>query len=224
MRRGLERCRNVSHIVCPTSLVAADLLALGFEHDRITVVPWGVDLVAPDAARCRALLADFDLPDRFVLFVGTQEPRKNLARLVEATYNAGMALVVAGMAGWGESTPAASHVTVLGHVDREVLGALYATAEVFAYPSLDEGFGLPVLEAMACGAPVLTSVGIATEEVAGGAAVLVDPHDVDSIADGLTTTIDQRDELIAAGHVRAGSMSWDDTVDLLVEIYQEVAA
>jgi glycosyltransferase involved in cell wall biosynthesis len=102
------------------------------------------------------------------------------------------------------------------------LPALYAAATVFAYPSESEGFGLPVLEAMVQGAAVVTSAGTSTEEVAGGAAVLVDPFEVDSIAAGLVEAEQRRDELAAAGRARAATMTWEAAAARTLDVYREV--
>ena len=136
----------------------------------------------------------------YVLAVGTLEPRKNLARAVEAARLAGVELRVVGAPGWGG-------VEVpgwVGRVDDEELAALYRGARCLVFPSLYEGFGIPILEAMACGTPVVTSRGGATEEVAGGAAVLVDPLDVEAIAAGIAEAEARRDELVPA-RARAGA-------------------
>ena len=110
----------------------------------------------------------------------------------------------------------------LGFVPREELPALYAAATVFAYPSEVEGFGLPVAEAMAQGTPVVTSAGTATEEVAAGAAVLVDPFDVDSIAGGLVDAQRRHGELAAAGRRRAAELTWDATAQRTLDAYRDV--
>jgi glycosyltransferase involved in cell wall biosynthesis len=155
----------------------------------------------------------------YVLAVGTLEPRKNLGRVVEAAKRIGAELRVVGAEGWGG-------VKVdgwVGRVSDEELAALYRGARVVAYPSLYEGFGLPVLEAMACGAPVVTSRGGATEEVADAAGVLVDPLDVDSIAAGLEEAAARRDELRAAGLERAKAFSWDRVASETWAVYESVA-
>jgi glycosyltransferase involved in cell wall biosynthesis len=112
----------------------------------------------------------------------------------------------------------------LGELSDSELAAQYRGAQCVVYPSLYEGFGIPVLEAMACGTPVVTSKGGATEEVAGGAAVLVDPLDVDSIATGIREAVDARDALGVRGLVRARDFSWDETAARTLRAYQEVAA
>jgi glycosyltransferase involved in cell wall biosynthesis len=115
-------------------------------------------------------------------------------------------------------------VTWLGEVEDEELARLYRGARCVVYPSLYEGFGLPVAEAMACGAAVVTSRGGATEEVAGGAAVLVDPLDASSIAAGVEDAIGRRGELSDRGIARARAFSWDETARLTLDAYREAAA
>ena len=225
MTRGLERCRSADLIMCPTEVTRGELIDVGFAANTIRVVPWGVNAVLADAKPSEQTLRPYSLPDEFVLFVGTVEPRKNLAALVAATAMIDMPLVIAGAPGWGDAAvPPNADIRFLGHVPADVLSALYVTASVFAYPSLHEGFGLPVLEAMAHGAPVVTSRGTATEEVAGGAAVLVDPADVESIAAGLRTAFDDAPELVRLGTNRAAACSWENTAEATVECYREVVA
>ena len=133
-------------------------------------------------------------------------------------------LRVVGSRGWGGVEAQGGNVRRLGEISDEELARQYRGALCVAYPSLYEGFGIPVLEAMACGAPVVTSAGGATEEVAGGAAVLVDPHDVAAIAEGIEAAIGRRDELRRLGLERARAYSWDETARLTVAAYREAAA
>ena len=159
----------------------------------------------------------------YVLAVGTLEPRKNLSRLAEAVRRTKLELRVVGRRGWGTLDVDGAGVRWLGEVPDAELAALYRGARCVAYPSLYEGFGLPVLEAMACGAPVVTSAGSATEEVAAGAAVLVDPRDAGSIAAGIEQALDRREELGRLGIERARRYSWRDVVEQTVAVYREAA-
>lgn len=224
MRRGLDRARSADLVLCPSRSTAADLVGLGFAEERIRVVPWGVAAVPVHPGDLDRVRRFHDLPDEFVLFVGTIEPRKNLARLVAATATLDVPLVVAGAAGWGESPPADSgHVRFLGFVAEENLRALMASATVLAYPSLEEGFGLPILEAMSQGTAVVTSAGSSTEEVSGGAAVLVDPLDVGSIRDGIRTALTDPTSWSQRSLDRAAACGWSRTVEATVAAYLEVA-
>ena len=224
MRRGLERCRRADLVLCPSRTTADDLVALDFDRGRIRIVPWGVeavDVTADDLARVRRT---HDLPDRFALFVGTIEPRKNLPRLVEAMRAIpDLPLVVAGAEGWGETASASGGARLLGFVPAPDLRPVMQAATVLVYPSLEEGFGLPILEAMAQGTAVVTSRGSATEEVADGAAVLVDPLDVVSITDGVRVAAADSDRWSQRSLERAGQLTWDRTVAATVDAYREVA-
>jgi glycosyltransferase involved in cell wall biosynthesis len=189
---------------------------LAVPPDKIRVVPNGVDdLFTPDGDR-----AEGD----YILTVGTLEPRKNLGRLVAAASRLGVELRVVGARGWGDVSLGGGGVRWLGRVDDAELAKLYRGAQVVAYPSLYEGFGIPVLEAMASGAPVVTSRDTATAEVAGDAAVLVDPRDVTSIGAGLERAAADRVELRARGIARASEFSWRATANATVGVYREAAA
>lgn len=225
MLAGLERCRAADLVLVPSRATADDLAGLGFGSGQVRVVPWGVEarpVTDDDLARVRTRHA---VPERFVLFVGTLEPRKNLARLAAAVarLDESIPLLVAGATGWGDAVPVGDHVRFLGFVDALDLPALYASATVFAYPSLQEGFGMPILEAMAHGAPVVTSRGSSTEEAAAGAAALADPTDVDSIAAAISSVLADPTPWVAKGHARARTATWDVTVDATIAAYREVA-
>jgi glycosyltransferase involved in cell wall biosynthesis len=230
LRRGLELARRHARLViCPSRTTVDACRAAGFDDDRLRLVPWGVRSVAADPARIQPIRRRYRLDRPYVLFVGTVEPRKNLHRVIEAFRRLGrpdLELVLAGPQGWKEDLGAsvAGRVRRLGAVPRDDLECLYAAADAFVYPSLAEGFGLPVLEAMAQGTPVVTSAGTATEEVAGEAAVLVDPTDVDAIAAGLHRVLDDRElaaTLRSAGPARAATFTWDRSAALVAGIYAE---
>jgi glycosyltransferase involved in cell wall biosynthesis len=188
------------------------------------VPPQRVD-VAYNAAATEVFRPDGPAADGdYVLAVGTLEPRKNLPRLIEATRRLGVELRIAGAPGWGRVDVDASHVRWLGRPDDGELAALLRGALCLAYPSLWEGFGIPVLEAMLCGTPVVTSAGSAMEEVVGGAAELVDPYDVASIAGGIERVLGRRAALRAAGLERAKAFSWKATADAAVRAYREAVA
>jgi glycosyltransferase involved in cell wall biosynthesis len=180
---------------------------------RIRVVPNGVDAVFRPEPGDTASRGDY------VLAVGTLEPRKNLGRTVEAARLAGVELRVVGARGWG-GVDASGWV---GEVPDVELAALYRGARCVLYPSLYEGFGLPVLEAMGCGTPVVTSRGTAMEDIAGGAAVLVDPLDPRSIADGIVEAAGRRDELVELGLARAREFTWDGAADAVERLWRELA-
>jgi len=217
-RLVVPRVVRAARIVAAVSEFTADEVErlLGLPRERIRVVPNAADAsFSPDGPR-----ADGD----YVLAVGTLEPRKNLARAIEAARRLGLELRVAGDPGWGGIEARGPGVTWIGFASDDELARLYRGARCVVYPSLYEGFGIPVLEAMACGAPVVTSRGGATEEVAGGAAVLVDPEDAASIAAGITEAVARADELRAAGLRRARDYSWDESARLLLAAYEAAAA
>ncbi|HWM21301.1 MAG TPA: glycosyltransferase family 1 protein [Ilumatobacteraceae bacterium] len=229
MRRSIERiARHADIVVCPSQATMADVEAAGVGTDRLRLVPLGVDATVASPEEVGRVRTRHDLPSRFVLFVGTVEPRKNLERLAQAVarLDEPLPLVIVGADGWGgvaDTVGAASIDTrFLGFVADGELAGLYAAASVFAYPSVWEGFGLPVAEAMAQGTPVVTSRGTSTAEVAGGAAVLVDPLDVDDIARGLTAALGDRDRLHVAGRARAAELTWEAATAATRAVYAEV--
>jgi glycosyltransferase involved in cell wall biosynthesis len=176
----------------------------------------------------------------FVLFVGTIEPRKNLRRLFEAfarlaSDHPDLQLVIAGQLGWKyagilrhlERLGLSSSVRRIGYADDADLPALYNLARLVALPSLYEGFGLPILEAMASGVPVVTSARASMEEIGGDAAILVDPESVESIETGLRRGLEDeplRERLRASGLSRAAGFSWEGTADRMVRLYEEVGS
>jgi glycosyltransferase involved in cell wall biosynthesis len=220
-RLGLPRvARAARRLIAVSEFTRRELHELlDVPQDKVRVIPNAVG--PPFALDGEAAAGDY------VLAVSTLEPRKNLPRLVDAFQRAhlnGCRLLVAGARGWGDVRLEGDGVSLLGEVGDEELARLYRGARCVAYVSLYEGFGLPVLEAMACGAPVVAARNPAAEEVSGGAAVLVDPLDPDAIAAGLAEAVDRRDELRAQGLERASAFSWTDAAHATVEVYREAAA
>ena len=240
-RRFHERATRIvvaeaARVLVPSAATGFDLTDLyGLEPSRVAVTALGVDLPEPDPAPARLLLAELGVRGPFLLAVGTLEPRKNLRRLLAAFAASAQELpdhhlVVAGPVGWGPAlrpTYESVRVKLAGPVDDVTLHGLYDAADGLAYPSLYEGFGLPVLEAMAHGTPVLTSDRSSLPEVAGDAALLVDHDDEDAIAAGLVRLVgDQalRARLAVAGRRRAARYTWPATAAATWAAYQEALA
>jgi glycosyltransferase involved in cell wall biosynthesis len=215
--------REIDAFVVPSESVADELRAAGAPGSAVAVIAWGGDhLPAADLPGAQGVLARAGVDGPYLLSVSTLEPRKNLARLA-AAYAAARGrlpepwpLVVVGPRGWGGAAPSGAAppgVIPLGAVGDAVLAGLYAGARAFAYVPLAEGFGLPPVEAMAQGVPVLASRAVpSAAEVSGPpCALLVDPLDVEAIADGLVRVGSDdalRAELVAAGSARARSRTW----------------
>jgi len=231
MKRSLDVTRRrAQRVICSSEATRRDLMASGFDDDRLRLVPLGVDASPATDAEIEAARTRHSLPDEFVLFVGTLEPRKNLRRLVDAMRRVrdgglDLSLVVVGADGWGEvrSSIDAADVRFVGSVSDADLRGLMASASVMAYPSEQEGFGLPVIEAMAQGTAVVTSRGTSTEEVAGGAAVLIDPFDVEDIARGVAEAFERRNALAGPGRRRARELTWERAARATLDVYRELA-
>ncbi len=216
---------------------------LNVPADKVIVVYNAIDErfgVAPSEEAIARVRERYQLDHRFVLYVGNIKPHKNLVRLVEAFdrlrargFDDLTLLIIGDEISKLPALRRAVHshklhkrVRFLGYLPDDTLAVLYRLAGVFVFPSLYEGFGLPPLEAMACGAPVVTSNVSSLPEVTGDAAVLVDPYDADSIADGVAKVLSDpalRDEMRAKGIARAQEFSWERSVSRTREIYQEVA-
>jgi glycosyltransferase involved in cell wall biosynthesis len=212
--------RAATAVIAVSKFTRAEVLELAdVPEERVHVVGNGVgDPFTPDG---RAGDGDY------VLAVATLEPRKNLPRLVDGFRRArldGAELRVAGASGWGGVAVAGTRVRWLGEVGTEELARLYRGALCVAYVSLYEGFGLPVLEAMACGSPVVISQAPALREVAGEAAIAVDALDPDAIAAGLEEAIARRDELVGPGLARAAQFSWADAARRTLAVYRSAAS
>jgi glycosyltransferase involved in cell wall biosynthesis len=238
--------RRAERIVVPSACTRDDLRELyGVEPSRVAVIPHGVDhgrFRPQDPERVRTVADRYGIRRPYLLALGGLEPRKNLPSLLRAFARlrdgARPTLVVAGGAvAWNPEGPSAvretlaslpspvrDDVLLTGHMPDDDVPALLSGAVALAYPSRYEGFGLPILEAMACGTPVLTSNVSALPEVAGGAAVLVDPTDVDDIAGGLRRIVDDealRRTLAATGLDRASHASWPEAARATAAVLRE---
>ncbi len=219
-------------VIVPSRATLEDCTRVGIDRARLHLVPWGIAVEPVDTAAVDAVRSRFGLHGGYVVVVGTLEPRKNLHRLLEAWARldrSELTLVVVGPAGWGDAFDASAvpaNVTLTGFVDDGTRDALYAGALASVYPSVFEGFGLPVLESMALGCPVVTSSGTATEElITGGAGVAVDPLDPDAIAAGLAELLDdpeRQSRIRDAGLARAAAYTWARTADRTMAVYDEV--
>jgi alpha-1,3-rhamnosyl/mannosyltransferase len=238
MRAGLQASAEAADRIIAVSQATRDDIVkhLGIPAERVAVVPLAVDpsFHPPSRAEVDAALAPLGLSNgAYLLFLGTLEPRKNLGRLVEAVTRAGTdvgPLVLAGAEGWGndELRPRITElerqgrVRYLGYVPDALRTPLIGGARMFVYPSLYEGFGLPPLEAMACGTPVIASNVSSLPEVVGDAALLVDPLDVDDLAAGIRKLWDDealRYDLRVCGLARAREFTWERTARLTLEAY-----
>jgi len=239
-RRALELAlSDATLVLCSSRATLARCSEAGFDAARLRHVPLGVEITRADAAAVSDVRVRFGLAREYVLWTGTIEPRKNLPTLLRAFGEVERAadLVLVGPPGWNEDLESVlaglpdgvrARVKRLGWVDRGDLGALYAGAAVFCFPSLLEGFGFPVVEAMAHGTPVVTSSGTSTEElVEGGAGLLVDPRDVTSVAEALSRVLEDEalaGRLAGAGRARACEYTWAATADLVADAYADACA
>jgi glycosyltransferase involved in cell wall biosynthesis len=221
-----EAAKRADAIIAVSEFTKSQVVSLlGVERSKVWVVPHGI-------RKLRLVAAP---REKIILHVGAIQKRKNIARLVEAfeTVDSSWQLVLAGSAGYGAEeihariagSPARDRILVAGYVSAEQLARWYSLASIFAFPSLDEGFGIPVLEAMAAGIPVISGNRSALPEAAGDAALLIDPTCTEALGDALCRlTRDEhlRKELIARGHARARLFSWDQAVEQTWGLYQKV--
>lgn len=234
-------CRRADHIIAVSEATRRDLLKLyRLPPEKITVIHEAAD--AHFCAQPPEVVADvrarYRLPERYLLYVGTIEPRKNLTRLLyvwEKLYAAHEAppLVIVGKQGWLagdffvalENCAHPEHVLLTGYVDDEDLPAIYAGATAFVFPSLYEGFGIPPLEAMACGTPVACSNTSSLPEVVGEAALTFSPNNVNAMTEALRQILNDealQSELRARGFQQAAKYSWAQTAQETLALYVQV--
>jgi glycosyltransferase involved in cell wall biosynthesis len=239
--------RRADFIIADSENTRNDLVVLlGVQPSSIAVVPGGVearfkpvtDTMLLQAVRRRLGIGDAP----FVLAIGVLEPRKNLSRLMDAfqvvkgrgLVPTNLKLVLAGGKGWlfddiiehHARSPIRNDIVLPGFVSDDLLPALYSASHAFAFPSLYEGFGLPILEAMACGTPVVSSRASCLPEVADGAALMIDPNDVDDLAGALERVVidaELRARLVEQGRRRAAQYTWRAAAEQLLDVYRRVA-
>lgn len=236
--------RRAARVIAVSESTRQDVIAFcGVPAERVVVVPNGVteEFGPADARAIAAFRRRRGLPARFILFLGTLEPRKNIARLLEAyaqmirrrAASDTPMLIIAGAKGWFydaifarvEQLALTERVIFPGFVPADELPWWYRAAELFVYPSLFEGFGLPVLEAMACGTPCITSNVSSLPEVAGDAALLVAPEDGVALADAMARVLDEpalAAQMRAAGPTQAARFPWTRTARETASVYRAV--
>ncbi len=237
--------RAANAVIVPTESVRGEVCEhLGLSGEKVFAVPEAArECFAPmELAATVDVRRRLGIGDDFLLTVGTIEPRKNLQTLVSAFEEiAGghsqttLQLVIAGSRGWLseplfdalKKSPIRNRIVLTEYLNDEALRALYSSCRAFVYPSIYEGFGLPPLEAMACGAPVVTSRIPALEETTGGAAILVEPRNVQELAGAIARLLDSNDlrsTLFALGRSRAAEFTWERTARLTLDVYETAIA
>jgi glycosyltransferase involved in cell wall biosynthesis len=223
---GYIKNEAVELLRVPSELITP--IHLGVDHEMFKAYP---------REALESCARELGLPEKFILFVGTREPRKNLRRLIQAyaelpdLVQKEFRLVLVGPRSWGEeseltgASKLGNRVMLLDYLDTQKLALTYNLASALAYPSLYEGFGLPPLEAMACGCPVVASRAASLPEVCGDAAYYVDSKDVQSIAEGMNKVLcdnELRRSLIASGRARANLFTWQKTAQETLKVFGEV--
>jgi glycosyltransferase involved in cell wall biosynthesis len=230
----LERVERdpLAHVIAVSNSTKNDIVRLtSIAPERITVILEALPEEAkyvPSEAEVSHTLQHLDLKKPYFLFVGTSEPRKNLQRVIQAWQAAGSGyeLVLAGAKGW-DNLPHVPGLRELGYVEPNQLSSLYRGATALLFPSLYEGFGLPVLEAFFHDCPVITSRVSSLPEVAGEAAILVDPYAVESIAEGITQLLESTPAQKSARQKKmaqqVSKFSWDTAAEQMIQVYRKAA-
>ncbi|MBN1932758.1 MAG: glycosyltransferase family 4 protein [Desulfobacterales bacterium] len=233
-----RRIHEASHLIVPSRFIKNDVCdTLSIDESRITVIPEAPDpfFYQRSEQQIKETKRKLSLPDNYLLFVGTLEPRKNIEIIIRALgrMHDKIPLVLTGWNGWGDKPwleIAARHnmgsfIYQTGYIDEESLARLYSGALTLIYPSLYEGFGLPIIEAMACGCPVICSDAASMPEVAGKAALLIDPADSDDVVRAIETLVYDsqfRTHLVQEGFNQATNFSWDQTAMQTLDLFKAV--
>ncbi len=233
-----RRIKHADHIITVSEYVRSEIIEeLRIPAHAVTTIHEAADpLFYPrDRESVEAMRASMNLPKDYLLFVGTLEPRKNLSMLIEAlaACKHDVPLVLTGWKGWGEKEwqekakriGLGNRIHFTGYVDEESLARLYSGALSLVYPSLYEGFGLPLLEAMACGTPVICSNAASLPEVAGDAALLINPHNAEALTHAIDCVCEDdmlRTRMKERGLERAAHFSWEKTARQTLEVFRGV--
>ncbi len=219
--------KEAKRIIVPTSATKKDLINLGFEENTIRIIPESIsaDFKKLEQDEIAKILRKYKIFGDYVLSVG-MDPRKNTERIIKAFEHSSAGrdfkIVFVGTPKYMK-VKHARNIRVLGRVETSDLVGLYSGAKALVYPSLYEGFGLPILEAFACGCPVVTSNTSSMAEVAGDAAMLVDPYKVDSISDGIEKVLKGPKSYIDKGLKRIQDFSWQETARMTLDVYREAS-
>jgi len=233
-----RRLPYAAHIITISEFMRREMIhELQLAPERVTAIPLAPDTsFFPRQHQDITKMLDFkNLPKEYILCVGTLEPRKNLALLIKALalIPSKIPLILVGWHGWGDKKwlqdiqglGLEGRVYRTGYIDEETLACLYSGARIFIYPSLYEGFGLPVLEAMSCGCPVLCSHAASLPEVAGDAALFFDPHSSQDLAQAIERLLGSeqlRLSFAQRGLQRARAFSWDKTAEKTLDVFRQV--
>jgi glycosyltransferase involved in cell wall biosynthesis len=223
-----ERLRWVAkeskRIIVPSLCTKSDLISLGFDEEKIRVIPEAPNLSKASEKEVEAVKKKYGIHENYITTIGANS-RKNIKRIIEGYHlsKAGrnLKLIVVGEM-IGSKLLDERGVRFLGHVDDSDLEALLTGSKALVFASIYEGFGIPILDAFNCCVPVVTSNVSSMPEVSGGAAILVDPYDVNSIADGITESLEKPKTLIDKGLKRVKDFSWQQTAEETLKVYKEI--
>lgn len=233
------RLRYARHILTISEFIRNEIIdEFKVAPDMVTSVPLAPDplFIPADPREIKAVKQKYHLPDNFLLFVSSLEPRKNIGLLMKslAAAKTDIPLVLAGWHGWGDkhwletirTSGLNGRIFFTGHVPDHDLRAMYSSAAALVYPSLYEGFGLPIVEAMACGCPVICADAASMPEVAGDAALYVDPVRPDSLTHAIDTLVHDtglRRSLATRGTARSGRFTWEKTARKTIDLFRRIS-
>lgn len=226
--------KEVDIILADSKTTKEDIIKFAeIPAEKIKVMYLGVssDFKPQDDEKVKEVLAKYKIKKPYILSVATQEPRKNIQKLIDVFDKINenyqdLNLVLVGKYGWGQEIPVSENIKQTGFVSQEDLSAIYSGARVFVYPSLYEGFGLPILEAMACGVPTITSNNSSMAEIAKDAAILIDPRNEAQLKKAiemvLSLNLENYQKMVRASMDRAREYTWSKTAHQTLEVYEEL--